>query len=51
MKSKIIDVLVTDLKIFSDENGSVLHMLRCDAPFYKRFGEIYLFFKDFLRSH
>jgi len=41
MKSKIIDVLVTDLKIFRDENGSVLHMLRCDAPFYKSFGEIY----------
>ena len=29
------------LKIFSDERGKVMHMLRSDADFFKHFGEIY----------
>ena len=41
MESRIAGVIVTDLMIFRDERGAVLHMLRCDAPFFERFGEIY----------
>jgi len=39
--SKIEGVIITDLKIISDERGAVLHMLRCDDPVFKKFGEIY----------
>ena len=35
------DVLVEPLKIISDERGAVMHMLRSDASFFKRFGEVY----------
>ncbi len=34
-------VVVTQLKQFSDERGSVMHMLRCDAPDFTHFGECY----------
>lgn len=37
----INDILITPLKQFDDERGSVLHMLRCDAPEFVRFGECY----------
>jgi dTDP-4-dehydrorhamnose 3,5-epimerase len=33
--------VVTPLKIIKDERGSVMHMLRSDAPHFDRFGEIY----------
>lgn len=39
--SKIQGVIITDLKVISDERGAVLHMLRCDSPVFKKFGEIY----------
>lgn len=37
----INDVLISPLKQFSDERGSVLQMLRCDAPEFIQFGECY----------
>ena len=33
-------VLVHSLKQFPDERGSVMHMLRSDAPHFQKFGEI-----------
>lgn len=39
--SPIDGVIVTELRQISDERGSVLHMLRCDAPEFTRFGECY----------
>jgi dTDP-4-dehydrorhamnose 3,5-epimerase len=38
----VIDgVLLTPLRKIVDERGSVMHMLRADAPHFQRFGEIY----------
>ena len=37
----IKDVHIEPLKIFTDENGKVMHMLRNDSSHYKKFGEIY----------
>ena len=34
-------VIVTELRQITDERGSVLHMFRCDAPEFVRFGECY----------
>lgn len=34
-------VLVVPLRKIPDERGMVMHMLRCDAPHFERFGEIY----------
>jgi len=34
-------VLVTPLRRITDERGSVMHMLRSDAPHFQGFGEIY----------
>jgi len=34
-------VRVYPLRQFPDERGKVMHMLRCDAPHFERFGEIY----------
>ncbi len=34
-------VFIEPLKIISDERGKVMHMLRCDASFFQRFGEVY----------
>lgn len=34
-------VIVTPLKQILDERGKVMHMLRCDAPHFREFGEIY----------
>lgn len=38
---RIDGVVITALREISDERGSVLHMLRCDAPEFVRFGECY----------
>ncbi len=38
---QIDGVIITELRQISDERGSVLHMLRCDAPDFVRFGECY----------
>ena len=37
----IKDIKITQLKIISDNRGSVMHMLRNDSPIFKSFGEIY----------
>ena len=37
----IKDVKITPLKTFSDERGSVKHMMKCTDPAFKKFGEIY----------
>ncbi|MBI4843567.1 MAG: dTDP-4-dehydrorhamnose 3,5-epimerase family protein [Nitrospirae bacterium] len=34
-------VLLKPLKVFSDERGSVMHMLRSDDSFFQKFGEVY----------
>ena len=34
-------VLVVPLRNIPDERGMVMHMLRCDAPHFQKFGEIY----------
>jgi dTDP-4-dehydrorhamnose 3,5-epimerase len=42
LENKMIDgVLVTPLRVFADHRGSVMHMLRADAPHFVSFGEIY----------
>jgi len=33
--------MITELRQIADERGAVLHMLRCDAPEFERFGECY----------
>ena len=35
-------VIITELRQINDERGAVLHMLRCDAPEFSRFGECYI---------
>ena len=37
----IHDVIISKLKIISDERGKVMHMLRSDDDTFKNFGEIY----------
>lgn len=37
-------VKITSLKQIPDERGKVMHMLRCDDPCFKEFGEIYFSF-------
>jgi dTDP-4-dehydrorhamnose 3,5-epimerase len=39
--STIDGLLATELPEIGNERGSVLHMLRCDAPEFTRFGECY----------
>jgi len=34
-------VLIEPLEVFSDKRGKVMHMMRSDAPYFKRFGEVY----------
>ena len=46
MKEKLLselidDVVLTELKQFSDERGTLLHMLRNDDPLFTTFGECY----------
>ena len=37
----IQDLIITPLRKIPDERGSIMHMLRADAPHYIKFGEIY----------
>lgn len=40
--NKAIDgIKIIPLKIFKDERGAVMHMIRNDSPHFKQFGEIY----------
>lgn len=39
--TQIDGVIATELRQINDERGAVLHMLRCDAPEFVRFGECY----------
>ncbi len=41
INSLIKGVTLTELRQISDKRGAVLHMLRCDAPEFVRFGECY----------
>ncbi len=41
LSSAIEGLTITELRQISDERGSALHMLRCDAPEFTRFGECY----------
>lgn len=34
-------LIITPLRQILDERGKVMHMLRCDAPHFEKFGEIY----------
>jgi len=34
-------VLIIPLKQIPDKRGKVMHMLRCDDPYFEKFGEIY----------
>ncbi len=40
-KEIISGVIKTSLKQFEDHRGKVMHMLRCDAPHFREFGEVY----------
>jgi dTDP-4-dehydrorhamnose 3,5-epimerase len=40
-RGMIDGVLVVPLRKIADERGTVMHMLRCDAPHFEKFGEIY----------
>jgi dTDP-4-dehydrorhamnose 3,5-epimerase len=35
-------VLVRELRQIRDERGAVMHVLRADAPWFERFGEVYV---------
>lgn len=37
----IADIKIHPLRRIPDERGTILHMLRADAPHYEQFGEIY----------
>ena len=37
----IADLEVLPLRIIADDRGSVMHMIRADAPHFKAFGEVY----------
>lgn len=37
----IIGVTIIPLRQIPDERGKIMHMLRCDAPHFQQFGEIY----------
>ena len=42
MRNEYINgVIITPLKKIPDERGCIYHMLRCDSPVFKTFGEIY----------
>lgn len=41
IQTEITGVLITPLREIADDRGSVLHMLRCDADDFTRFGECY----------
>ena len=41
VESLIEGLTLTELRQISDGRGAVLHMLRCDAPEFTRFGECY----------
>ena len=34
-------VVIQPLKVFTDQRGKVMHMLRCDSALFEQFGEIY----------
>ena len=52
MKKILEGVIVTPLKIISDDRGSVMHMLRNDSKVFDKFGEIYFstIFKDKIKA-
>src|SRR5271165_2478360 len=41
MSNTIDGVRIVPLRKIPDERGTIMHMLRCDAPHFEKFGEIY----------
>ncbi len=40
--SKIEGAILKDLKVLRDDRGFLMEMLRCDDPFFERFGQAYM---------
>ncbi|OGS37598.1 MAG: dTDP-4-dehydrorhamnose 3,5-epimerase [Elusimicrobia bacterium RIFOXYB2_FULL_49_7] len=38
----IQDVVVKKLKVIPDERGRLMEIMRCDDPFFKKFGQVYM---------
>jgi dTDP-4-dehydrorhamnose 3,5-epimerase len=34
-------ILIKELKVFKDERGQVMHMMRCDDGIFSKFGQVY----------
>tara|TARA_A100001011_G_C14235965_1_gene811041 strand:- start:204 stop:638 length:435 start_codon:yes stop_codon:yes gene_type:complete len=45
-------VKISELKVISDKRGKIMHMMRTDSPFFKKFGEIYFstIYKDIIKG-
>ncbi|GIW71927.1 MAG: spore coat protein [Planctomycetota bacterium] len=41
-RERIDGVVVKHLRVIADERGRLMEILRCDDPFYERFGQVYL---------
>ncbi|MDA8764934.1 dTDP-4-dehydrorhamnose 3,5-epimerase family protein [Candidatus Pelagibacter bacterium] len=41
MKKNIIGIKIIKKKVISDHRGKIMHMMRSDDSYFKRFGEIY----------
>ena len=39
----IKDLIITPLRKIPDERGSIMHMLRSDAPHFVKFGDLFLY--------
>ena len=52
MTAKITGIIITPLKIISDNRGKVMHMLRADSEIFHKFGEIYFstIYKDSIKA-
>lgn len=48
----INDIIISPLKILSDNRGKVMHMMRNDSKVFKSFGEVYFstIFKDSIKA-
>ena len=42
MNNAIEGIIIKPLKIIADERGWLMEILRCDDPFFKKFGQVYL---------
>ena len=48
----INDIIISPLKILSDNRGKVMHMMRNDSKVFKSFGEVYFstIYKDSIKA-